>query len=351
MVAGLLVLAEPGSSASRLSGSPASTEPGDAKSISTGWTTPWGVSWLPDGSALVTESETFKIFRLTPAGERILVGVVPETVTTKQEDGLLGIAVSPHWQQDHFIYVFHTAGEGNRIARMTYNGSTLSDYRVLLAGIEWGDWHNGGGLVFGPDGYLYAGAGDAHQQELAQDENSLNGKILRMTADGKPAPGNPFGTYVYSYGHRNPEGLAFDAAGHLWASELGPDSNDELNLIEPGKNYGWPTCVGPCNTAGMTNPKATWPVSDASPSGLTYADGSLYMAGLRSKRLWRIPVSDTNVGTPVAYYQEKYGRLRAVQKVPGRDALWIFTSNTDHNGDQPDGSDQVLEAPLKSAAS
>ncbi|MGW7403999.1 PQQ-dependent sugar dehydrogenase [Streptomyces sp. NPDC054833] len=350
MVAGLLALADPGSGASRLPGARAATEPGDVTSVSTGWTTPWGVSWLPDGSALVGESETFKIYRLSPAGEKILVGSVPETVTTKQEDGLLGIAVSPHWAEDHYIYVFHTADEGNRIARMTYDGTTLGDYHALLTGIKRGDWHNGGGLVFGPDGYLYAGAGDAHQDQLAQDKDSLNGKILRLTTDGKAAPGNPFGTYVYSYGHRNPEGLAFDSAGRLWASELGPDSNDELNLIEPGNNYGWPTCVGPCDTAGMTNPKATWSVSDASPSGLAYADGNLYMASLRGQRLWRIPVSGTDVGTPVAYYQDKYGRLRAVQKVPGRAALWLFTGNTDHNGNQPDGSDQVLEAALKPTA-
>ncbi|WP_235455548.1 PQQ-dependent sugar dehydrogenase [Streptomyces olivochromogenes] len=351
MAAGLLVLAEPGSSASLLAASRASSEPGTARTISTGWTTPWGVSWLPDGSALVNEAETFKIFRLTQSGAKILVGTVPETVTTKQEDGLLGIAVSPHWQQDHYIYLFHSASEGNRIARMTYDGSALGDYHVLLSGIARADWHNGGRLVFGPDGYLYAATGDSEHQELAQDKNSLNGKILRLTVEGKPAPGNPFGTYVYSYGHRNPEGLAFDPEGRLWASEIGPESNDELNLIEPGKNYGWPTCTGPCDTPGMTNPKATWAVTEASPSGLVYADGSLYMASLRGMRLWRIPVSGTGVGTPVAYYTNQYGRLRTVVKVPGRNTLWVFTCNSDHNGTQPDGSDQVLETDLKSSAS
>ncbi|MFJ3306618.1 PQQ-dependent sugar dehydrogenase [Streptomyces sp. NPDC086549] len=351
MVAGLLAFAEPGSSASRLPGSDASTEPGDVKTVSTGWTTPWGIGWLPDGSALVGESETFKVFRLTQAGQKTLVGTVPEAETTKAEDGVLGIAVSPHWEQDHYIFVYHTASGGNRITRMTYDGSTLGNAHTVLTGIEWGSLHNGGRLAFGPDGYLYASTGEAGRPDLAQDKNSLNGKILRMTVDGMPAPGNPFNTYVYSYGHRNPEGLAFDAAGRLWESELGPDSNDELNLIEPGHNYGWPTCKGPCDTPGMTNPKATWDVSEAAPSGLAYADGNLYMAALRGRRLWRIPVSGTDVGTPVAYYQDLYGRLRTVAKVPGKEALWLFTSNTDHNGDEPDGSDQVLEAALKPAAS
>ncbi|MET7622413.1 PQQ-dependent sugar dehydrogenase [Streptomyces sp. NPDC005408] len=352
MVAVLLVgYAGPGNGASSLPTNATRTEPGKVKTVSTDWTTPWGLSWLPDGSAVISERETFKLFKLTQAGVKTLMGTVPGAYTTGAEDGVMGVAVSPTWDKDHYIYILHTTAGDNRIARMTYDGSTLGAYTELLIGIKRGPIHNGGRLEFGPDGYLYAAMGDAWGSVNAPDKNSLNGKILRLTVEGKPAPGNPFDNYVYSYGHHNPEGLTWDAEGRLWESEIGPDQHDELNLIEPGKNYGWPTCVGPCATEGMTNPKATWPVADASPSGLTYADGNLYMAGMRGKRLWRIPVSGTEVGTPAAYFKDVYGRLRTVEKVPGRDALWLTTTNTDRNGGQPDGADQVLEVELATPAS
>ncbi|MEU0371153.1 PQQ-dependent sugar dehydrogenase [Streptomyces sp. NPDC006283] len=331
-------------------GSRVQTEPGDVRTVSTEWTTPWGLSWLPDGSALISERETFKIFKLTQDGAKTLVGSVPDSATTGAEDGVLGIAVSPNWDEDHYLYILHTTGTDNRVARMTYDGSTLGGYTTLLTGIRKNRIHNGGRLKFGPDGYLYAATGDSNQRPLAQDKDSLNGKILRMTAEGEPAPGNPFGTHVYSLGHRNPEGLAWDAQGRLWASEIGADTSDELNLIEPGKNYGWPTCEGPCDTEGMTGPKAHWPVAEASPSGLAYADGNLYMAAMRGRRLWRIPVDGTEAGTPVAYFKGTYGRLRTVEKVPGKNVLWVSTTNTDRNGGKPDGSDQVLEVELTTPA-
>ncbi|WP_425586348.1 PQQ-dependent sugar dehydrogenase [Streptomyces sannanensis] len=327
----------------------AATEPVGVRTVSTGWTVPWGLGWLPDGSALIGERNSLKLFRLTRSGDKKLVGTVPHAVSSKIEEGLMGIAVSPTWQRDHYIYLLHTAAEGHRIARMTYDGSRLGGYRSLLTGIKKNPTetiHNGGRLKFGPDGYLYAATGDALRSALAQDKNSLNGKILRLTVDGRPAPGNPFGNYVYSYGHRNPQGLAFDAQGRLWSSEIG-NFDDELNLIRPGRNYGWPLCKeGACTTAGMTNPKAQWKNYEASPSGLTYAAGSLYMAAMHGKRLWRIPVSGTTVGTPVAYYTNKYGRLRTVEKVPGRNALWLSTTNTDRNGHKPAGEDKVLEVTL-----
>lgn len=334
----------------------AGSQPGTVRTLSTGWTVPWGLSWLPDGSALIGERDSAKLFRLTRNGEKTFIGTVPEatargSLTVDANDGVLGIAVSPCWEEDHYIYVMHTAEEGNRIVRMKYDGSTLSDYHVLLGGIQKSLIHNGGRLKFGPDGYLYATTGDANVSATAQDKNSLNGKILRLTTDGKPAPGNPFDSYVYSYGHRNAQGLTWDPQGRLWESELGQDTYDEINLIEPGKNYGWPTCEGPCTTDGMTNPKAHWQPTDASPSGIAYADGDLYMATMRGRRLYRIPVDGTEVGTPVELYKNQYGRLRTVEKVPGKNALWVLTTNADYNGKQPAGSDQVLEVELTSSAS
>ncbi|MEV3988067.1 PQQ-dependent sugar dehydrogenase [Streptomyces sp. NPDC049837] len=325
------------------------SQPTGVTTLSTGWTIPWGTHWLPDGSAaLVTERDTFTVWKVTPSGARTRIGTVPNSQTTGGEGGLMGVAVDPDWATTRHVYFMHTSSEGNRIARMTYDGTTLTGYTTLVQGIRKARYHNGGRLAFGPDGYLYASTGDAQVTSLAQDRNSLNGKILRMTKDGRPAPGNPFGTLVYSMGHRNPQGLAFDAQGRLWEAELGQNSRDELNLIKPGANYGWPTCEGTCNVAGMTNPKKTWGVAEASPSGIAVADGAVYMASLRGQRLWRIPINagNENVGTATAYYVGTYGRLRTVTTVPGGRDLWLSTTNADGNGGQPAGSDRILKVTI-----
>nr|WP_225881926.1 PQQ-dependent sugar dehydrogenase [Streptomyces aureocirculatus] len=345
LAAGLVAYVPSASGAAAAPPAPAG-EPTDITTISTGWTIPWGTAWLPDGkSALVTERDGFGVSSVAADGSaKKLVGKVPESQTTGGEGGLMGVAVDPQWADNHHVYFMHTAAEGNRIARMTYDGSSLSGYTVLLKGIKKARYHNGGRLAFGPDGYLYATTGDAQDRPLAQDRNSLNGKILRMTKDGKPAPGNPFGNHVYSLGHRNPQGIAFDPQGRLWEAELGDATRDELNIIKPGRNYGWPTCEGTCNVAGMTNPKTTWGVAQASPSGVAVVDGAVYMAALKGQRLWRIPINadNENVGTPKAFYVGQYGRLRAVTAVPGADALWLSTTNADNPGGQPDGVDKIF---------
>ncbi|MFF2510512.1 PQQ-dependent sugar dehydrogenase [Streptomyces sp. NPDC058086] len=323
--------------------------PSSIGTVSSGWTIPWGTYWMPDGqTALVTERDDFRVWKVTKDGTRTQVGTVPNAVTTNGEGGLLGVAVDPKWATNHYVYFMHTASEGNRVVRMTYDGSSLTNYTILLQGIKKNRYHNGGRLAFGPDGYLYVSTGEAQTPELAQDKTSLNGKILRMTTDGKAAPGNPFGNYVYSYGHRNPQGLAFDRNGRLWEAEFGNSSKDELNLIKPGANYGWPTCEGTCSVSGMTNPKATWNVSEASPSGIAIVRNVVYMASLRGERLWRVPITgDTeNVGTPTAYYVGTYGRLRTVTKVPGADQLWLSTTNCDNNGGAADGSDKIFKVSI-----
>ncbi|MFE4823367.1 PQQ-dependent sugar dehydrogenase [Streptomyces sp. NPDC056704] len=323
--------------------------PSSIGTVSSGWTIPWGTYWMPDGqTALVTERDDFRVWKVTKDGTRTQVGTVPNAVTTNGEGGLLGVAVDPKWATNHYVYFMHTASEGNRVVRMTYDGSSLTGYTILLQGIKKNRYHNGGRLAFGPDGYLYVSTGEAQTPELAQDKTSLNGKILRMTTDGKAVPGNPFGNYVYSYGHRNPQGLAFDRNGRLWEAEFGNSSKDELNLIKPGANYGWPTCEGSCSVSGMTNPKATWNVSEASPSGIAIVRNVVYMASLRGERLWRIPITgDTeNVGTPTAYYVGTYGRLRTVTKVPGADQLWLSTTNCDNNGGAADGSDKIFKVSI-----
>ncbi|MBB5870779.1 glucose/arabinose dehydrogenase [Allocatelliglobosispora scoriae] len=324
--------------------------PSSIGQISGGWTIPWGTYFMPDGqTALVTERDDkvtggqFKVFKVTLAGVRTQVGTVPNTVTTDGEGGLMGVAVDPNWATNHYVYFMHTASEGNRVARMTYDGSTLTGYLTILSGIAKNRYHNGGRLAFGPDGYLYVATGDGQTSSRAQDVNSLNGKILRITTTGAAAPGNPFGTRVYSYGHRNPQGLAFDSQGRLWEAEFGDTMLDELNLIKPGKNYGWPTCEGTCSVAGMENPKRQWSTSAASPSGIAIVRDVVYMAALRGQQMWRIPLlTGESTGTPTAYYTGTYGRLRTVTKVPGSDQLWLSTTNCDNNGGQANGSDRIL---------
>ncbi|GAA3138594.1 hypothetical protein GCM10010486_00710 [Nonomuraea roseoviolacea subsp. carminata] len=312
------------------------TVPQSPTSVAGGWDVPWDISWAPDGSyALVTERDTFKVFKITPSGTKTQVGTVPNVQTTGGEGGLMGLDFSPTWNgtTDQEVFFMHTASEGNRVARMNFNGTALSGYAVVLQGIDKNRYHNGGRIRFGPDGYLYVTTGDAQESGNAPDLGSLNGKILRITRTGAAAPGNPFGTRVYSYGHRNPQGLAWDSAGRLWSSELGNSSRDELNLIQPGKNYGWPTCEGTCSTSGMTNPKYTWSVSEASPSGIAIVNNTIFMAALRGQRLWRIVLNGENVSTVNSYFNGTYGRLRAVEKVPGAGAIWFGSTNSDNNGD------------------
>jgi glucose/arabinose dehydrogenase len=254
------------------------------------------------------------------------------------EGGLLGIAVSPSYAQDQLVYVYYSTGEDNRIARMRLGQAP----QPIVTGIPRSGIHNGGRLVFGPDGYLYAGTGDASTSGRSQDRSSLGGKVLRMTADGKPAPGNPFpGSLVWTYGHRNVQGLAFDAAGRLWASEFGQNRFDEINLIQAGKDYGWPTVEGATDDPRFQSPLVTWPTSDASPSGVTIAGSTLYVAALRGERLWQVPLDGARTGTPQAALQGRYGRLRAAQLAPDG-SVWILTSNRDGRGSPAGDDDRIL---------
>jgi len=253
------------------------------------------------------------------------------------EGGLLGIAVAPTYARDQLVYVYYSTAEDNRIARMGLGQPP----QPIVTGIPRSGIHNGGRLVFGPDGYLYAGTGDASSTGRSQDRDSLGGKILRMTPDGKPAPGNPFGTLVWTYGHRNVQGLVFDRAGRLWASEFGQNRFDEINLIQAGKDYGWPTVEGASDDPRFTAPLVTWPTSDASPSGVTIAGSTLYVAALRGERLWQVPLEGDRTGSPQATLQGEYGRLRTVQLAPDG-SLWILTSNRDGRGDPSDDDDRIL---------
>ncbi|MDK1344066.1 PQQ-dependent sugar dehydrogenase [Streptomyces sp. 378] len=310
---------------------------------------PWGLAPLPDGDLLVSSRDEGTIVRVDEkTGEKTELGEVPG-VSAAGEGGLLGLALSPQYASDHMVYAYFTSASDNRIVRMSYDeekppGEQLGAPDTVFRGIPKGFVHNGGRIAFGPDKMLYVGTGESGDTGLSQDKDSVGGKILRLTPEGEPAPGNPFpDSPVYSYGHRNVQGLAWDGEQRLFASEFGQDTWDELNAIKPGDNYGWPEAEGRSDDKRFHNPVDQWSTAEASPSGIAFAEGSIWMAGLRGKRLWRIPLNGTETSAePQAFLEGEYGRLRTV--VPaGGDRLWLVTSNTDGRGDPKDRDDRILE--------
>lgn len=316
------------------------------KTIATGLAAPWGVAFLPNGDAIVTERDTRRVLRLrAPSYAVRQVGLISAAVPLGDqggEAGLLGVAVSPDFTTDHLLYFYLSTAADNRIVKARLTGNRLGAAQPILTGIPNGFIHDGGRLVFGPDGYLYASTGETGDSELAQDKSSLGGKILRITTDGDPAPGNPIkGSPIWTYGHRNVQGLAFDDDGNLWASEFGEHTYDELNLIEKGHNYGWPLVEGKGDQDGLTNPKVVWDTESNSPSGLAWLDGQLWLGALAGQRLWRVDVDGTTAKHPKGFFIGTYGRLRTVVATPqGR--LWVTTSNRDGRGEPRQSDDRIL---------
>ncbi|HEU5110355.1 MAG TPA: PQQ-dependent sugar dehydrogenase [Micromonosporaceae bacterium] len=296
---------------------------------------PWGIAFLPDGSALITERDSARLLRVGTDGsvrEEQRIG----EARPRGEGGLLGVAVAPTYGTDRWVYVYYTAEDDNRIARLRLGERP----QPILTGIPKAGNHNGGRLAFGPDGMLYAGTGDAADTSRSQDRGDLGGKILRMTPEGRPAPGNPFpDSVVWSYGHRNVQGLAWDSAGRMYASEFGQNTYDELNLITPGANYGWPEVEGTGRDRRFVDPIATWSPADASPSGIAVVGDLVYVACLRGARLYRVGLDGKGAQTLL---EGAYGRLRAVASAPDG-SLWVLTSNKDKLGTP----DRVLRLPTE----
>jgi glucose/arabinose dehydrogenase len=312
--------------------------PGAVTTLASGVDVPWGVVFLPDGTALFSEREFFNVYRLTEAGQRTLVGTVPNVVGTGGEGGLLGLEVGPNFATDGFVYIYHTADEGNRVARMKLVNNQLTGYTVLLQGIAKNRFHNGGRLRVGPDGKLYVTVGDA------QNGNSLNGKILRINLDGSVPSDNPFGNAVWSMGHRNPQGIDFDAQGRLWSAEFGNTSLDEVNLITKGGNYGWPSCEGNQGSCGgFIAPKKIWSTSSASPSGLTIINNYVFVATTVGQRVYRMRIdANANLVEEAQYFQGTYGRLRTVE-VDRQGDIWL-TTTADKDG--APGNDRILRVDI-----
>ena len=319
--------------------------------LADGLDAPWSVVPLLDNEdapgALISLRGDGTVLELTPDGALREVGVVPGVVSGG-ESGLHGLAV---WEEGdtRWLYAYHGASGDNRVVRMPLTGDpgTLAfdpaATQVVFSGIPRAGNHNGGRIGFGPDGMLYVTTGDAGRSETAPDPNALGGKILRLTPEGEPASGNPFDNAVYSLGHRNVQGIAWDDDGTLWASEFGQNTWDELNRIEPGGDYGWPAHEGMADAEGVIDPVTVWAPSEASPSGIAAIDGVIYVTGLRGERLWVVDPDADPAGWAV--FTGEFGRLRDVAAGPDG-TLWLLTNNTDGRGDPREGDDRLLQVTL-----
>jgi glucose/arabinose dehydrogenase len=339
--------------------------------VARGLETPWAVAFAPDGRIFVTERPGR--IRVIKNGNLQKEPWLEIEVYERGESGLMGLAVDPQFESNRFLYAAYTYRDGggrvkNRLARLRDDPTTGKGVmdKVLLDGVAAASNHNGGRVQFGPDGKLYWTMGDAQETGYAQDLSSLNGKILRLNGDGTVPTDNPFPkSPVYSYGHRNPQGLAWQpGTGRLYATEHGPSGFqgcclDEVNSIEAGKNYGWPALRGDQMREGMVSPvlhsgdSETWAPGGATfvtrgPTGSPWS-GSLLFTGLRGQSLYRIVLDPNNprkVATFERLFVREFGRLRDIVEGPDG-ALYLLTSNRDGRGRPAADDDRVLRVTVK----
>ena len=334
---------------------PSTSASNPVTTIATGMTAPWALAFLPDGDLLATERDgTVRIIRKN-AGLDDAPLLMIDDVKQIGEGGLMGIALHPNYPQKPYVYFQYTYDQGiintaNRVVRYTFKDDKFSDRRIIVDAIPGASNHDGGRIKFGPDGNLYITTGDSEEPSLAQDKNSLAGKILRVTDEGEPSPGNPFinaggNPLVYSYGHRNPQGIAWNTTGQLWETEHGrsaPTGLDEINLIESGKNYGWPTIQGNETRPGMVTPvRNSGPTTTWAPSGAAFIDNSFFYAGLRGQTLYEAVINNNQVTELKEHFKGEFGRIREV--IVGPDGmLYITTSNRDDRGQPGSEDDRVI---------
>lgn len=346
----------------------------EAESWVTGLEAPWSLVFLPDGRALVSErpgrirlirdgrlaDKPYTVFETSGGGSGVSGFLL--NLFARGEGGLMGLARHPDFPRRPFIYAMYTfRGEGgvrNKIVRLRDEGDHGTFDKVILGGVPGAMFHNGGRLAFGPDGMLYVTTGEIFERRMAQDRDALGGKILRLTPEGGIPPDNPFpGSPVWSWGHRNPQGLAWHPeTGELFEAEHGPSGEvgfgafDEINVIEKGGNYGWPLMVGAPERPPYIDPVVVWPDDAVPPAGIAFHKGDLYVATLRSEALIRIRFERAGTGWQAARIERLFaggpdegvfGRLR--DAVTGPDgALYVLTSNRDGRGNPRPGDDRIL---------
>ncbi len=312
---------------------------------------PWDIAFLPGGDMMISE----RVGKLSLLKKDGTISVIHnERIEHKGEGGLLGIVLHPNFLTNHYIYLYASApatngNTENRIERYVLDGQVLKEKKTIISGIPGAIYHDGGRMEFGPDGFLYVTTGDATTPEIAKNKASLGGKILRLKDDGSLVESNPFDTRVYSYGHRNPQGLAWDAAGQLWSTEHGrsgiTSGLDEINLIKAGGNYGWPDSEGDKVVAGTIAPvlhstsAVTW-----APASLAYSKerNSLFFGGLFGQSLYEAVLDGDKVKELKVHFNKEFGRIRTVRIAPDG-MLYLTTSNRDGRGSPKEGDDKILK--------
>ncbi len=310
---------------------------------------PWDIAFLSTSTMLVTERTGDVLFLNTDTGEQT---VVHSHTEQRGEGGLLGIALHPNFEQNTYVYLYMTApGDANettnRVVRYTFNNNTFTEDRVIIEGIPGAVYHDGGRMEFGPDGKLYVTTGDATRRTIAQDLKSLGGKILRLNDDGSIPDDNPYQSAVWTYGHRNPQGLAWDSAGRLWENEHGPTGeasqccHDEINILNKGANYGWPAIIGDETKADMLSPirhsgDDTW-----APASLIYYNNALYFGALKGEAIMKATLSGDQITSLSEHFVGTYGRIRTI-KVGPDGMMYITTSNRDGRGSPESDDDKII---------
>lgn len=313
--------------------------------VATGLQAPWDVAFTDDGRTFITERDLGVLSELDADGQLQEIATFP--INNDKEGGLLGLTASPDFAEDETLYVYYTSAEDNRIVRLVVG----EEAEPVLTGIPKSAHHNGGRIAFGPDDALYATTGDTVEGALAQDPESLGGKVLRMTADGEVPDDNPSeDSLVYALGLRNVQGLAWDTDGQLYITEFGPANDDAIYRVEAGANYGWPAITASQDTEEYAEPIAVRQPPEASWSGAGFLidgaipqwEGDLFAAGLRGERLWRFELTDDGeVAESEDLLVEEYGRLRHVTQAPDG-SLWVLTSNRDGRGHAGPDDDRIL---------
>lgn len=325
--------------------------------IATNLDTPWAIAFLPFDSAHGGPGSTAQFFvterlgriQLVSGNQTKLVATIGKVIEAG-EGGLLGIVLHPDFPSNGYVYLYYTydGSSGrtlNRVVRMRYSGGQLKDETIIVDAIPGNSNHNGGRIKFGPDGFLYITTGDAQNPTEAQNKNSLAGKILRVTDDGKIPGSNPFNNAVYSYGHRNPQGIAWDEKGQLWETEHGrsglTSGLDEVNVIQPGGNYGWEIIQGDQTHLGMITPVRNSGNDTWAPAGAAISGSSFFFGGLRGQALYEAIINNGQVVDFREHFRREFGRIREVILGPDK-MLYITTSNQDGRGNPKEGDDKVI---------